>query len=151
MALETYYLKQDTLFPRDAYRMLFTSNHDENSWQGTEFERMGEGSICMAVLSVTLPGMPLVYTGQESAFNRRLSFFEKDSVDWKDYSLEPLYRQLFKLKHSYQSLWNGSWGGKLERVSTTADTSIFAFLREKEGDKIFVITNLSGRDRKSVV
>jgi glycosidase len=147
--LETYYLKEDTLFPRDAYRMLFTSNHDENSWNGTEFERMGEGSICMAVLTATLPGMPLVYNGQESAFNRRLAFFEKDSIDWKDYRLEPFYRQLFALKHAYQPLWNGAWGGRLERIPTNADSTVFAFIREKEGDRVFVVTNLSGNVKEA--
>jgi glycosidase len=143
-SIEIYYQKQDTLFPADAYRMLFTSNHDENSWQGTEFERMGAASVCMAVLTATLPGMPLVYSGQESAFNERLRFFDKDTIEWNDYRLEPFYRKLFDLKHAYQPLWNGKWGGKLNRVNTSADSSIFAFTREKEGDRVFVLTNLSG-------
>jgi cyclomaltodextrinase / maltogenic alpha-amylase / neopullulanase len=144
-AIEAYYIKQDTLYPADAYRMLFTSNHDENSWQGTEFERMGEASVCMAVLTATLPGMPLVYSGQESAFNKRLRFFEKDTIDWKDYRLEPFYQKLFALKHAYQPLWNGSWGGRMQRVNTSADSLVFAFLREKEGDRLFVIANLQGK------
>jgi glycosidase len=143
-ALDSLLIKQDTLYPADAYRMLFTSNHDENSWKGTEFERMGEGSICMAVLTATLPGMPLVYSGQESAFNKRLRFFEKDTIDWKDYRLEPFYQKLFALKHAYQPLWNGSWGGKLERVPTSSDSTVFAFIREKEGDRVFVLANLKG-------
>ncbi|MCU0371179.1 MAG: alpha-amylase family glycosyl hydrolase, partial [Bacteroidales bacterium] len=143
-ALETYYIKQDTLFPADAYRMAFTSNHDENSWNGTEFERMGASSLTMAVLTATLPGMPLIYSGQESAFNQRLRFFDKDTIEWKDYRLEPFYTKLFTLKHAYQPLWNGSWGGALSRVSTSADTSVFAFTREKEGDRIFVMANLTG-------
>lgn len=138
-----YYVKEDTTYPVDAYRMLFTSNHDENSWNGTEFERMGEGSICMAVLTATLPGMPLVYNGQESAFNKRLRFFDKDTIDWKDYRLEPFYRKLFELKHAYQPLWNGKWGGQLQRINTSADTSVFAFIRQKEGDRVFVLANLS--------
>ena len=143
-ALEAYFIKQDTLYPADAYRMAFTSNHDENSWQGTEFERMGAGSVCMAVLTATLPGMPLIYSGQESAFNERLRFFDKDTIDWKDYRLEPFYQKLFALKHAYQPLWNGTWGGKLNRISTSADTAVFAFTREKEGDKVFVLANLTG-------
>jgi len=143
-AIGTYYEKQDTLYPADAYRMLFTSNHDENSWNGTEFERMGAGSVCMAVLTATLPGMPLIYSGQESAFNKRLRFFDKDTIDWKDYRLDPFYQNLLKLKHSYQPLWNGSWGGKLNRINTSADTSVYVFTREKEGECIFVLANLSG-------
>ena len=147
-AIEAFYIKNDTLYPRDAYRMLFTSNHDENSWQGTEFERMGPASVCMAVLTATLPGMPLVYSGQESAFNKRLRFFEKDTIDWKDYRLEPFYRKLFALKHAYQPLWNGTWGGKLQRIGTTADSSVFAFMREKEGDRVLVLTNLTPEVRE---
>ncbi len=148
-ALGDQCIKEDTLYPTDAYRMLFTSNHDENSWKGTEFERMGEASICMAVLTATLPGMPLVYSGQESAFNERLKFFEKDTIDWKDYRLEPFYSKLFALKHAYQPLWNGSWGGRLERIPTSADSLVFAFIREKEGDRIFVLTNLTGKVQES--
>ncbi|HOX76953.1 MAG TPA: alpha-amylase family glycosyl hydrolase [Bacteroidales bacterium] len=147
-AIEAFYIKNDTLYPRDAYRMLFTSNHDENSWQGTEFERMGPASVCMAVLTATLPGMPLVYSGQESAFNKRLRFFEKDTIDWKDYRLEPFYRKLFALKHAYQPLWNGNWGGKLQRIGTTADSSVFVFMREKEGDRVLILTNLTPEVRE---
>jgi len=142
--LDSLMVKQDTLYPADAYRMLFTSNHDENSHKGTEFERMGAGSVCMAVLTATLPGMPLVYSGQESAFNRRLRFYDKDTIDWGDYRLEPFYQKLFALKHSYQPLWNGNWGGRLKRINTTADTAVFVFMREKEGDRVFVLANLTG-------
>jgi hypothetical protein len=99
----------------------------------------------MAMLTATLPGMPLVYSGQESAFNKRLRFYDKDTIDWKDYRLEPFYRKLFDLKHAYQPLWNGSWGGKLQRINTSADTAVFAFIREKEGDRVFVLANLSGK------
>jgi glycosidase len=143
-ALDTLLSVEDTLYPADAYRMLFTSNHDENSWKGTEFERMGAGSVCMAVLTTTLPGMPLIYSGQESAFNQRLRFFEKDTIEWKDYRLEPFYKKLFDLKHAYQPLWNGSWGGRFKRINTSADTSVLAFIREKEGDRVFVLANLTG-------
>jgi glycosidase len=141
--LDSLMIKQDTLYPADAYRMLFTSNHDENSWKGTEFERMGAGSVVMAVLTATLPGMPLVYSGQESAFNQRLRFFDKDTIEWNDYRLEPFYQKLFELKHAYQPLWNGSYGGRLNRIHTSADSSVYAFTREKEGDRVFVIANLS--------
>lgn len=141
--------KQDTLYPSDAYRMNFTSNHDENSWKGTEYERLGESVLAFAVLTATLPGMPLIYNGQESAFNRRLAFFEKDSVDWKDYSLAPFYQRLLDLKHRHQALWNGSWGGRFERIPSGADSSLFVFTREREGEKVLVMTNLSKKVREA--
>ena len=143
--LETYFLKQDTLFPEDAYRMNFITNHDENSWKGSEFERMGPAVMTMAILVHTLPGMPLIYTGQESAMTERLEFFEKDTVMWHDYELEPFYHALLDLKHRNQALWNGIWGGELQRIATGADSTLFCFLREKEGDAILVLANLSSK------
>ncbi len=65
-------------YPQNTYQLQFTSNHDENSWNGTEYERLGEAVKAMAILSFTVPGMPLIYTGQEAALNKRLLFFEKD-------------------------------------------------------------------------
>ena len=133
----------DTAYPYDSYLMQFTSNHDENSWSGTEFERMGDGARAFAVLAATLPDMLLIYSGQESAFNRRLKFFEKDSITWGDYSYSSFYKSLISLKKRNKALRNGAEGGKLEVVSSPADSSIFAFVRMKEDDRLLVICNLS--------
>jgi glycosidase len=133
----------DTTYPYDSYLMQFTSNHDENSWNGTEFERLGGGARTFAVLTATLPDMLMIYNGQESAFNRRLKFFEKDSISWGDYSYTEFYKSLIALKKRNKTLLNGAQGGKLEVISSPADSSIFAFVRQKEEDKLLVICNLS--------
>jgi glycosidase len=80
--IDAYYAKIDTIFDVEDYLMTFTSNHDENSWNGTAFERMGDAVECMAVFSATVPGMPLIYSGQEDELNKRLKFFEKDVIEW---------------------------------------------------------------------
>jgi glycosidase len=41
-ALDSLLAKEKDEFPADAYRMHFTSNHDINSWEGSEYERMGK-------------------------------------------------------------------------------------------------------------
>ncbi len=71
----------DSIYPTNSYLMQFTSNHDENSWNGTEYERLGNGVQTFAVITALLRDMPLIYNGQESSFNRRLKFFAKDSID----------------------------------------------------------------------
>lgn len=76
------YLEKDINYPLRSFRMYFTSNHDENSWQGTEMERMGSARHAMAVLCYALNGMPLIYNGQETSLDRRLAFFEKDEINW---------------------------------------------------------------------
>lgn len=141
--MQVYYKKQDTLYPANAYRMLFTSNHDENSWNGTEFERMGEGAKTFAVLTATLPGMPMIYSGQESAFDERLEFFEKDTIDWGNYEYEDFYRTLLQLKHENQALWNGEYGGKMTVLKTGKPRSVFAFARDKGEQAVITVTNLS--------
>ncbi len=141
--LDTLLKKEGRLFPSDAYRMLFITNHDENSWNGTEFERMGDAVNTFAVLSFTLPGMPMIYTGQEAAFNRRLEFFEKDSVDWADYPLSDFYQKLGELRKENPALWSGLDGGKMKRIETSDNESIFVFLRKKDDNLVMILTNLS--------
>jgi glycosidase len=142
--LMNYFEKQDTLYPSNAFRMNFITNHDENSWKGTEKERMGDAVNALAVLSYTLPGLPLVYSGQEIGMNKRLLFFEKDTINWNESSLLPdFYKKLNNLKKSNRALWNGGFGGAFHRIMTSNDTVVFAFLRQKETEKVFVITNLS--------
>ena len=141
--IEVYLKKNDSLYPNDAYRMYFTSNHDENSWNGTEFERMGDGVEAFFVLTTTVPGMPLIYTGQESAMDKRLEFFERDPVQWNDYSMTDFYKQLIDLKKSNPALFNGSYGGSWERLKTNNDENVFALLRKKDNHAVVSIVNLS--------
>jgi glycosidase len=130
------------------YQMQFTSNHDENSWADTEFARMGDGHKAFAVLTATFNGFPLVYSGQESAMDKKLEFFKKDEIPWGDFKYAPFYKTLFDLKHRNKALWNGEHGGPLVKVNTGNDEHIYAFTREKDGDKVLVIINLSSKTQK---
>jgi cyclomaltodextrinase / maltogenic alpha-amylase / neopullulanase len=145
-AIANHFAWVDSVYPAGKYLMQFTSNHDENSWNGSEYERLGEGAKTFAVLAATVPDMMLIYTGQESGFNRRLNFFEKDSIDWGNYSLGSFYKTLTQLKHRNKALWNGLDGGSLEPLTSKSDSAVFAFVREKDGRKVFVLLNLSGKE-----
>lgn len=142
--LEAYFVKNDSLYPPDAYRMAFITNHDENSWNGTVAERMGPSASAFAVLSYTLPGMPLIYSGQEVGNTKALEFFEKDEITWDLTAPEvPFYTTLNRVKKANEALWNGTWGGELARISTNADEQVFAFHRVKNGNAVLVVVNLS--------
>ncbi len=141
-ALDTYFAKQDSLYGRNAFRMYFTSNHDENSWQGTEFERMKGNHLPAFVLSATVQGgMPLLYTGQEVSMKKRLRFFEKDTVDWKGASLAAFYKSVFDLKHSQPALANGSWGGPQVKLETTAGDRVYLFTRTLGANTVLTAVN----------
>jgi glycosidase len=140
--LNAYFNQKDSIYAARSYKLYFITNHDENSWNGTEYERMGEAVDAMAVLTFTIGDMPLIYNGQESAFNRRLLFFEKDIIDWGNYPKADFYTKLASLKHTQQALWNGSYGNKYVRLKSSDDAKIFAYDR----GNVRVILNLSAED-----
>ena len=137
---------EQTLYPPDAFRMRFTSNHDENTWNGTVFERLGDAAEAFAALTVLIPGMPLLYNGQEAGLNKRLQFFDKDTIRWQDHKFGEFYKSLFNLKKNSKVLQNGSRGGQMEFLSTAKDKNILSFVREKDNEKLLAIFNLSGNN-----
>lgn len=142
--MKRYFRKNDSICPGNAYRMHFTSNHDENSWKGTEFERMGDAAPIMAVLSATIPGMPLIYSGQEAGLDKRLRFFEKDTIEWdRNTEYTEFYRVLLELKKRNRSLWNGNEGGLMEILPMANDSVVLAFTRQKDTDRIVALFNFS--------
>lgn len=137
-----YFDRESKRFSKDAYRLNFTSNHDENSWNGTEFERLGGGVESFAVFAATVFGMPLIYNGQESSFNRRLKFFEKDEIDWTNYDKEKFYTRLFAFKKENPALWNGEYGSFPTFIKTD-NPNVLICERKKDSNSVVIILNLS--------
>jgi len=146
-ALDSLYSIERKAFPADAYRMRFTSNHDENSWDGSEYERMGDAVKTFAVLTFTFPGIPLIYSGQESAMRKRLRFFDKDTIPWGNYPLEQFYSKLTRLKKRNSLLNSGSVGAQFIKVSSSNDKAVYAFLRKDPKQKLFVVLNLTAKEQ----
>lgn len=145
--LYKYFEEEQSIYPANAFRMRFTSNHDKNSWEGTEFERLGDAAETFAVLTTVIPGMPLIYNGQEAGMNKRLKFFEKDPIEWKGYKVVNIYSKLFNLKMMSSVLQNGERGAQIVEVHSSEDETIFSFLRQDDKEKIFAVFNLSDKVR----
>ncbi len=143
--IDSAYAAETKKYPADAYRMRFTTNHDENSWNGSEYKRLGDAAQAFAVFCFTFPGIPLIYTGQESAMSKSLRFFDKDTVNWGTYPLESFYTSLCALKKTNKALRNGDAGGSLVKVSNDQEKAVYSFTREKDGNRVLVILNLSSR------
>jgi len=135
--------KIDSLLPQRSFKLNFITNHDENSWNGTAKEKFGNGEKSCAILTYTLPGMPLIYNGQEAAMTKRLRFFAKDTIDWSDTLMLPLYKTMNALKHRNQVLWNPPHGGKLLPLTNNAPEKIVSFLRSSGASRVMVLLNMS--------
>ena len=131
--------------------MSFVDNHDENSWNGTIKGRLGKGEEAMTALSYVMPGMPLIYSGNEYGLNHSLKFFEKDSIpktkgkDWE------LRAKLGKLKSENLALNGGKSKANYTRIKTDDDANVLAFVREKNGKKVVYIANFSNNPIKTKV
>jgi len=145
--LYTYYSWNEGAYPPNSMRMTFVSNHDKNAWEGTQFEQFGDGLEAAIVLSVVGDGIPLIYNGQEAGNPRRLAFFEKDSIVWRDHPIGELYRRLFALKHANTALGNARWGATMIKVPNSAEAHVLSFVRQNDRDKVFAVLNLSAERR----
>ncbi len=147
-ALLKYYCWNENAFPGECMRMLFISNHDVNSWEGTMTENFGPALNAAIVLSVISNGIPLIYNGQEAGDSKRLKFYEKDCIEWKQHQTGDLYSELFSLKKKNPSLWNGKWGSEMIKTPNSCEDHVMSFIREKGNNKVFAVFNLSGSRQK---
>lgn len=146
-AITEYMEDEETRYPESAYRMYFTSNHDENSWNGTDEELFGANFENFAVMSATLDGIPLVYSGQETGLDQRLEFFKKDTISWEGKEYTDFYQTLLTLKKENEALWNGQYGGDFELLETTLP-DVYAYRRVKGDHEVVVILNFADEQQQ---
>jgi glycosidase len=130
-------------FPAGADFLFMTTNHDENSWNGTVFERLGGGAEVFSVLTYVLDGIPLLYNGQEAGMDKRLEFFTRDPIEWRAHRFFKLYQTLNELKRAHPAL---ATGAASLRIPSTADGKVYTLLREAAGRKVLFIGNLTAGD-----
>lgn len=130
----------------ESMRAWFTSNHDENTWNGTEYEKYGDMAEALAVFSATWNGVPLLYSGQELPNNKRLEFFEKDPIEWDgQYRKAEFYKTLLQLKSSHPALRGGDSSVTTFRLQSSAPGELLAYVREKGEKKVLVMLNMSAK------
>ena len=139
--------RYENAFPKTALRMFFTSNHDENSHSGSEYERMGHAAKAFAVFCATWNGIPLVYSGQELPNTHRLKFFEKDPIQWTGtFGLHHFYKTLLNLHSYHPAIYAGNESIKTYLQITTSNDKVLSYLRKIEAREVFVVLNLSDDD-----
>ena len=135
-------------YPTRSFPMNFITNHDENSWSGTEFERLGNAVSAMAALTFTYPGMPLIYSGQEVGNTKRLAFFEKDFIPGLTVanSTTAFYTKLVSLKSKNASLWNNSTAKLVPTLGN--NNSVIAYSRTLGSNKVLTVINVTDKTQK---
>ena len=137
---------QKNLYPQNTFPMNFITNHDENSWSGTEYERLGKAVPALSAVYFTLPGVPLIYTGQEIGLRKRLEFFEKDTIDWGNKTHLQYLELLTELKERNTALDVGSSAGSF-RALNNSNNRVISFLRANGSDRVITVANISNSNQ----
>jgi len=142
MALDSMMQYEMKRYDPESYRLRFMTNHDENSWNGTIDEKLGDAQKAFAAYLFTVPGVPLLYNGQEADLDKRLEFFKRDPIEWKESELRPFYTKLVHLRTSHPALRHGIEGGTYEVLKTNRK-SVVAYKRVKGENEVLTILNMS--------
>ena len=137
--------------PHGARFARYTDNHDfANDMMRPDVIFSEQGAWAMSVLSFTIDGVPLIYSGQEIGDNCAHSIFTNWPIRWeaacmpkKQKTLE-FYKQLCQLHRSHPALY----AGEVKWVDHNQPEIVVAFKRYTENEEILTVTNLSNRKIK---
>jgi glycosidase len=148
--LDSVINKNIQTYPKNSFRMFFTTNHDWNSWEGTEFEKFGNAYKTVAVFTQTMyQSIPLIYSGQEVLNKKRLKFFVKDTIAWNyNPEITSFYKTLLTLRKTNAAL---AADASYKKIVTANDVAIFAYTKQKQGHKVAVILNLSNQPQSFTI
>jgi alpha-amylase len=142
--LDTVLHRYDTVGGPNAIPLWFTTNHDENTWNGTEYEKYGDAAKALAVFSFTRNGIPLIYSGQELPNLKRLKFFDRDPIEWNGkYELQDFYKTLLTLHKNNPALRAGDTAVTTYELATDTPHNVMAYLRKNGNHEVLVLLNLS--------
>ena len=144
-ALIGYYSENRGAWPDAAMRMVYTENHDQNSWESTAAERFGPALDNAITLSFVGEGIPLIHNGQEAGNPRRLAFFEHDPIDWRPHPNAALFTRLIAFRRAHPALSNAPWGARMTPVVNSAPKAVLSFVRSKGADKLLALFNFSAQ------
>ncbi|MFV0238209.1 MAG: alpha-amylase family glycosyl hydrolase [Flavobacteriales bacterium] len=141
--VKDYIAKRDSLYQEEDILMYFTTNHDENSWNKTVFQRYGENHKNFATLAFTLDGMPLIYSGQEVGNKKELKFFEKDVINWDadTDNLATFYKSLIQIYKKNPVFWTGKEKGAIEFIDSKNKNVLIYRRMISQGNPVAVIIN----------
>lgn len=142
-ALFGYFSENESAWPAGSMRMVYAENHDQNAWHGTGTEVFGPALKNVHVLAFAGEGIPLIYNGEEAGNPKRLKFFEKDPIAWRDHPNRELFTRLAALKTRNRALWNAPWGGRMIGVVNDKPQKVFSFHRQAGQARVFGVFNFS--------
>lgn len=118
----------------------FITNHDETAWDAPPpvlFDSQ-EGAMAMAVAHMFMPGVPLVYNGQEIGNEDSWAFFDKWNYDW---SLNPEVRDFYVRLGEIWQQEEALRFGDMRRIRLENSERTVGYLRRTQNDELLILVN----------
>ena len=144
-SIRDYYENTQKTYPKNALKMNFLDNHDENSWNRVMVKHFGDKVYPLSTMLFTLPGIPMIYSGQEARLEEKLKFFEKDTIQWNNFPDGNFYKQLISLRKKHPVFWSNNT--TLEFMDGLPD-GVVGFKRWNKNNTYHVLLNLSNQLQK---
>ena len=138
--------------PENDFAMFYLDNHDVNSYDRTIMEGFSAENLpAMFGVIFTMPGMPMIYSGNEIGYDRRIAFMDKDPIRWSEGTgdYRSLISALATIKKDHPALYAGRFGGSIEYIDLNSKY-IFAYRRQTDGDSVVCVFNLSKKAQDSI-
>ncbi len=87
---------QEGIYPANFIKMRCVENHDQVRIM--DIAANEDSALAWAAFEIFNRGAFLIYAGQESGVTHKPSLFEKELIQWGNFSLQEFYSNLFKLK-----------------------------------------------------
>ena len=136
-------------YPDGTYTLNFLDNHDKNSYEHTIMEAFGADALpSMLAFIYTIPGAPLIYSGDEIGLDHAIEFTSRDPINWEssEYDYRPLLAELSTIRSENPALYCGNYGGDIQYFDL-GKKSIFAFERQKDQNTVKCIFNLTKKEQ----
>ncbi|NND08133.1 MAG: alpha-amylase [Saprospiraceae bacterium] len=140
--LRDYVARDRSSYPAGYFHINFTATHHVRHQKDMHDPHFGDAQEAMAVLAMTMEGMPSLYNGLEAELQKKLPLYDKGEIKWDSEKKQGFYIKLIQLKKFNKALFNGKYGGQMQIAEAASE--VFAFLREKDGHRVAVIVNCSG-------
>lgn len=122
------------------WRLRYLENHDQD--RIAQVATTPAQQELAAAFLLTMPGLPLIYNGQEVGITQRPSLFDVSKINWKLGSLDlrSVYATLIHLRHTYPALQKGD----LEILKTDLP-SVVAYIRATPEQRVLILLNFDSQ------
>jgi glycosidase len=144
-SIKRYYETLPSIYQESALKMNFLDNHDENSWGRIMTSHFGENIYPLMTLIFSLPGIPMLYSSQESKLDKQLQFFEKDTIEWNHFPDSLFYKKLIHIRKTHPVFWSDNFS---IQFLDNLERGLLGFKRSKGNKNYFIILNLSKEPKR---